>query len=266
LKVSIITAVLNSGKTVADCIASVQNQNSNQEHIIIDGQSSDGSIEIIKQHIGKSTVFLSEQDKGFYDAVNKGIQMASGDVIGILNADDVYAHDRVLKKVSECLSDESVESCYGDLVYVDSADNKQIQRYWQSGHYHRKRFFHGWMPPHPTFFVRREVYERYGPYRLDRGSASDYEFMLRVLLKHKISSRYIPEVLVKMRVGGQSNASIKNRLEAHRMDRKAWDVNSLKPYPWTLPMKPLRKIGQWIKPHFVNGSELGFESPELDSE
>jgi len=246
IKVSVITAVRNSAKTVGDCIKSVQRQTHSAEHVIIDGQSSDGSIEIINRCRKNDSVFLSELDKGFYDALNKGVKLATGDIIGILNADDVYAHDRVLEKVYECLSSDAIESCYGDLVYVDAEDTGRVRRHWHSGPYHKKRFFHGWMPPHPTFFVRRNVYEKYGDFNLELGTAADYELMLRFLVKHEITTRYIPEVLVKMRMGGQSNESLNKRLMANRMDRKAWEVNGLKPYPWTLLMKPISKIGQYF--------------------
>ena len=124
--------------------------------------------------------------------------------------------------------------------------NYRIVRYWKSGDYNPQKFYHGWMPPHPTFFVRRAIYEKYGLFNLELSSAADYELMLRFLLKHKITTTYIPEVLVKMRTGGMSNASLKNRFRANRMDRKAWEVNGLKPYPWTLWMKPLRKVGQFF--------------------
>jgi len=246
INISVITALRNCSRTIGDCIAGVQSQTHHAEHVIIDGQSSDGSIDIIDRCIARDSVFLSEPDRGFYDAINKGLKLATGDIVGILNADDVYAHDRVLEKVGECLSNDEVASCYGDLVYVDAIDTGQVRRFWHSGPYHKKRFFQGWMPPHPTFFVRRSVYEKYGGFNLELGTAADYELMLRFLVKHEITTHYIPEVLVKMRMGGQSNASLKKRLAANRMDRKAWEINGLKPYPWTLLMKPLSKIGQYF--------------------
>ena len=246
MKVSIITAVFNSRATIEDCIKSVRNQNYKPEHVIIDGQSTDGSIDIINQCRTSDSIFRSEPDRGFYDAINKGLKFASGDVIGILNADDVYAHDRVLETVTACFADEDVDSCYGDLVYVDPLNTACIRRYWRSNPYREGLFLRGWMPPHPTFFVRRNAYEKYGGFNLELGTAADYELMLRFLAKHEITTRYIPEVLVKMRMGGQSNATFKMRLMANRMDRKAWTVNGLKPHSWTLLMKPLSKIGQYF--------------------
>jgi glycosyltransferase involved in cell wall biosynthesis len=246
LKISIITAVRNGERAIGDCIKSFNQQTCPAEHVIIDGQSTDGSIEIINKLRTSDSIFLSEPDRGFYDALNKGIGMASGDVIGILNADDVYANDRVLEKVADCFAGGLVESCYGDLVYLDAIETGQVRRYWYSGPYHERRFYQGWMPPHPTFFVRRKVYEKHGGFNLELGTAADYELMLRFLVRYKITTYYIPEVLVKMRMGGQSNASLRKRLAANRMDRKAWAVNGLKPYPWTLLLKPLSKIGQFF--------------------
>jgi hypothetical protein len=136
---------------------------------------------------------------------------------------------------------------YGDLVYVDREDTERVVRYWKSGDYHPRRFYWGWMPPHPAFFVRRSVYSNYGLFDLEQGSAADYELMLRFLLKYGIRPAYLPEVLVKMRRGGMSNATLANRLRANRLDRRAWVVNELQPYPWTLWMKPARKLGQWVR-------------------
>ncbi len=189
---------------------------------------------------------VSETDLGIYDAMNKGVDRSEGDIIGILNADDFYASPDVLAKVAAVFQDSAIDACYGDLVYVDNTDVGKVVRYWRAGNFSLRKFYWGWMPPHPTFFVRRSVYERFGLFNLDLGSAADYEIMLRFLVTKGIKPAYIPEVLVNMRIGGISNVSWRNRLAANRMDRKAWVVNGLKPYPWTLWLKPLRKIGQWI--------------------
>ena len=243
--ISIITSTLNSAHTIRGCLNSVSDQQGNIEHIVIDGVSSDGTLEILCTFPYLSKV-ISEPDKGIYDAMNKGISLASGEVIGILNSDDFYANSSILKKVAAVFKDPGVDSCYGDLVYVDPSDTAHLIRYWKSGHYNVKNLYWGWMPPHPTFFVRRWVYEKYGMFNLDFGSAADYELMLRFLVKHKITTAYIPEVMVKMRAGGVSNMSLKNRIRANRMDRRAWEVNGLKPYPWTNFLKPLRKIKQYF--------------------
>jgi glycosyltransferase len=185
--------------------------------------------------------------------------MATGDVVGFLNADDFCANTSVLEKVSSVFESPAVKACYGDLVYVkddvryikeEDSENlilekSKIVRYWRAGPFNPHNFYWGWMPPHPTFFVRRVVYEKFGDFSLSLGSSADYELMLRFLLRKQIKCEYIPEIMVKMRIGGVSNASVKSRLKAHKMDRKAWKINDLKPYPWTLPLKPIRKLSQW---------------------
>ena len=244
--ISIITATFNASKTIECCLESVEAQSCNVEHIIIDGVSTDNTVHIVQEYTGHPVRLLSQPDLGIYDAMNKGITMATGDVVGILNADDFYSSGDVLAKVSEAFSDPKVDACYGDLKYVDAHNVDKIVRYWKSGNYDRKKFYSGWMPPHPTFFVRSSIYEKYGVFNLDLGTAADYELMLRLLLKHGINAVYIPDVLVHMRTGGKSNVSFSNRLKANRMDRKAWSINELKSRLWTIPLKPLRKIPQWF--------------------
>jgi glycosyltransferase involved in cell wall biosynthesis len=222
-------------------------------------------------HSSHFTRIISEPDKGIYDAMNKGIRLATGDIIGILNADDLYATPDVLAKVAALFDDPAIEACYGDLEYVKNSEKVPMKRgegdlypashgspltmhrshftvvrYWKSGVYNRNKFKWGWMPPHPTFFVRRSVYERHGTFNLQLGSAADYELMLRFLYVHGIRTAYLPEVLVLMRAGGASNESLAARIKANRMDRKAWEINGLKPYPWTLLLKPLRKLPQYF--------------------
>ena len=245
-RISIITATWNAGRTLGDCLQSVAHQGVEVEHLIIDGASTDDTLEVVEAHRDALARVISEPDEGIYDAMNKGIALARGEVVGILNADDFFASPEVLRRVMACFEDPSIEACYGDLRYVDFDDPRRTVRFWRSGDFHPERFYWGWMPPHPTFFVRRSVYERYGDFNMALGSAADYEIMLRFLLRHRIHAVYLPKVLVHMRTGGVSNASLGNRLRANRMDRKAWAVNGLKPYPWTLAMKPLRKLGQWV--------------------
>jgi glycosyltransferase len=259
--ISIVTGTYNAASTL-DCNLDCLNKQSFQpEHILVDGCSTDGTLDIIKGDPNPQRRFISEPDKGIYDAMNKGIRLATGEVIGILNADDFYAGPDVLAKVAKAFKDPEVDACYGDLVYINDvqgeganlsylssyhSQNFQILRYWKSGSFNPQKFYWGWMPPHPTFFVRRRVYEQYGLFNLDLGSAADYELMLRFLLRHRINVKYIPEVLVYMRVGGASNESVIARIKANRNDRKAWEVNGLKPFPWTLALKPIRKIPQWF--------------------
>lgn len=212
----------------------------------MDGGSTDGTLDIVRGVGSEIAKVVSEPDNGVYDALNKGIALTTGEVIGILHADDTYADHDVLSRVEMVFEDEGVDSCYGDLVYVDREDNSRIVRRWRSGPYDVRRFYWGWMPPHPTFFVRRKIYEKFGGFNLSFGTAADYELMLRFLVRHRISSVYIPAILVKMRTGGLSNISLMNRLRANRMDRKAWRENGLKPLPFINILKPLSKVGQYM--------------------
>lgn len=244
-EIAIVTAAFNASSTLADCFRSVSKQNKGVRHILIDGGSTDSTNKIINENIQQLTTVIREPDRGIYDALNKGILEIGAGIVGILHADDLFADEYVIETVLEAFKDTQVDAVYGDLEYVDRTDAGKVLRHWRAGELQPRKFYGGWMPPHPTFFVRRECYEKFGLYRLDLGTAADYELMLRFLLVHNIRVKYIPRVLVKMRTGGASNASFAARLRANRMDRKAWEVNGLKPYPWTLVAKPLRKLGQW---------------------
>lgn len=247
MKVSIITVAYNSESTIEDTIQSVINQSyADIEYIIVDGQSSDATDTIIKKYKEQISTYVSEPDRGIYDAMNKGVALATGDVIGILNSDDFYMNNDVISDVV-AMFDEQVDAVYADLIYVDTMDTNKVKRTWESGYYHSGAFRKGWMPPHPTFFVRKQVYEKYGSYTLELRSAADYEFMLRVIEKHKISIAYLPKTIVKMRIGGESNASFKNRLRANREDKKAWKMNGFKPGLFTFIRKPLSKLKQFVK-------------------
>ena len=246
MSITLITPVFNSADTLEDCMLSVARQSEPCQHILIDGGSTDLSLGVIKENANENVEWISEPDLGMYDAINKGIARANGDIVGVLNSDDFYPTNSVLRQVTEVFGDTNVDACYGDLIYVDRRDIKKISRNWKSGIYKKQRFYNGWMPPHPTFFIRKQHYEQYGGYRLDLGSAADYELMLRMLLKHDLNPAYIHEVLVHMRTEGMSNATLKNRIRANRMDREAWRTNSLTPRPWTLIAKPLGKVGQWL--------------------
>ena len=218
---------------------------------MIDGGSVDGALEKIHAARLDNAVVLSEPDQGLYDALNKGLELAQGDVIGFLHADDFLADNSVLADVAARFdsSGNRIDACYGDLVYVRHDNPACVVRYWKSNPYDPRRFYHGWMPPHPTFFARRRVYKQYGNFNLEMGTAADYELMLRFLLKYGLVCRYIPRILVKMRTGGVSNASLANRLRAHSHDHRAWRVNGLRPAPWTLYLKPLSKIVQYLRPY-----------------
>jgi len=247
LKISIITATYNSSATIVDAIRSVQQQTyQNIEHIIIDGLSADDTIEKITS-VDSQIKIVSEKDNGIYDAMNKGIAAATGDIIGILNSDDFYKDRFVLEKVARFFAVDRCDALYGDLLYVDANDLNKVKRKWISGVHQRKDFLKGWMPPHPTFFIRKECYQQYGVFNLQLGSAADYELMLRMMYKHRIKTAYLPEIMIYMRTGGVSNKNISNRLKANRGDRMAWKINGLQPEWYTLYLKPLRKVGQFFR-------------------
>jgi glycosyltransferase involved in cell wall biosynthesis len=243
--ISIITVTKNASSTILDCVASVQNQDHPAEHIVVDGASSDDTLLRIKQSGAKISRIVSEPDRGIYDAMNKGLALATGDIIGILNADDFYAHPHALSKVADAFEDPRTDACYGDLVYVNPSKTMKVVRVWRSRNYDKNLFYKGWAPPHPTFFVRRRIYEKYGAFDLGIGIAADYELMLRFLLRHGCKALYIPDILVVMRLGGVSNVSILNRLKSDRTCRMAWTVNRLKPKRWTLLLRPISKAWQY---------------------
>ncbi len=244
--VSIITVCYNSAGTIVTTLESVAAQSyPHLEHIIVDGLSGDQTLDIVKRfpHVKK---VISEKDQGIYDAMNKGVQAATGAIIGILNSDDFYTGPEVIREVVQQITATGSQALYADLVYVSSRNIERIVRTWKAGSYQERKFLFGWMPPHPTFFVRREVYAMYGSFRQEMKSAADYELMLRFLYKNNIPVTYLPKTIVKMRTGGQSNASLRNRWLANREDRYAWQVNGLRPYFFTLWLKPLRKVFQFL--------------------
>jgi len=247
MKISIITVSYNSASTIRDTIESVLNQTySDIEYILVDGASKDDTLSIIKSYGNKISKLISEKDNGIYDAMNKGISVATGDVIGILNSDDFYSHSNVIKNVVQ-IFEKDTDAVYADLVYVSGADKNKIVRTWKAGKYEIGSFQKGWMPPHPTFFVKKSVYEKLGMFTDQLKSAADYEIMLRFIHKHQIKLSYLPEIIVHMRTGGASNISLKNRLKANREDKKAWKMNGLKPSPLTFIKKPLSKLSQFFK-------------------
>lgn len=249
MKVSIVTVTYNSARTIKDTVLSIKHQTyKNIEHIIVDGCSTDNTLNLAV-HFGHNGPSLCEDDKGIFDAMNKGVKMATGEIVGILNSDDFYPDSGVIEKVVKAFNNGHCDAVYGDLVYVDSFQIKKVIRNWIAGEYTKKLFYKGWMPPHPTFFVRKEVYEKYGLFNLDFKSSSDYELLLRFILLKNIRVKYLPGVLVYMRAGGNSNKSIKNRIAAHLEDYRAWRVNGISPKWYTLALKPLRKLKQYLIPH-----------------
>lgn len=228
MKISIITAVYNNRETIAGALDSALAQTgADFELIVIDGGSTDGTLAMLNRYADRLAVLVSEPDKGIYDALNKGIHRAGGDVVGFLHSDDLFTNNLVLKRVAEMFADAQVEAVYGDLLYVRKNNPQEVVRYWRAGAYSRARLGWGWMPPHPTFYVRRSVYERLGLFDTNYRIAADYDCMLRFLGKGGVQVGYIPEVLVKMRVGGTSNRSLKHIMRKSLEDYRALKINKV---------------------------------------
>ncbi len=248
MKISIITVVFNNEATIRCAIDSVNSQQyADIEHIIIDGASTDATLALIKANPGRTGIIVSEKDKGIYDAMNKGIQMATGDVIGILNSDDLYYDDRVLADVmKEFGEDNELDILYGDLLYVKSSDTDRIVRNWVSRPYYQRFFENGNVPPHPALFLRRRVYDEAGLFELKFKLTSDYEFMLRIFKKYNFKSKYINRIMVKMRLGGATNKSIANIVKGNIEILKAWKKNELHPPFYLMLVRVVKRLIQFV--------------------
>jgi len=247
VRVSIITVCFNSADTLEDTIASVSRQRcADIEHIIVDGGSTDGTQDVVARYNGRIKKFISEPDEGIYDAMNKGIRMGEGDFVGFLNADDVYADDGVVSEVAATARAGEVDGVYGDLVYVRRDDTSKVVRYWKAGEYRPGAFRIGWVPPHPTFFCRRELFDRYGPFDAQYRLAGDFELMLRLIERHRIRVGYIRRPLVRMRVGGRAN-TVRGVLRGNHEILHAFAANGLRPSPGFFWRKPLAKVGQLVR-------------------
>ncbi len=249
MKISVITITYNSQHTIEDTIQSVLSQDySDVEYIIVDGLSKDGTMEVVNRYRHRLSKVISEKDRGLYDALNKGIGLATGDVIGMLHSDDIYADEHVLSRiVEEFRKDPQLQAVYGDLVFVSRTDTSKVIRTWKAGTYVPGAFLKGWMPPHPTFYVKRECFLQYGLFNTSLKLSADYELMLRMIHKHGIPIAYIPQTLVKMRMGGVSNVSFFVKLKANLEDKLAWKLNNIRPGRFTLLRKPLNKLTQYFR-------------------
>jgi glycosyltransferase involved in cell wall biosynthesis len=243
MKISIITTSYNSEKTISQTIESVMNQKRvDLEYIIIDGLSKDSTMDIVKKYRKNNSniIAISEKDNGIYDAMNKGIKISTGDIIGILNSDDRYSYNMVLHDVAEAFVNHEIDCCYGNILYIK--DNKPY-RYWKAGQ--PRTFKYGWMPPHPAFFVKKSVYEKYGLFRLDCGVNADYELMLRFMEFRKARTKWIDKTFVLMRAGGRSNNGFQSRIDALDDNKIAWRKNGINPALYTIALKRIRKINQF---------------------
>lgn len=245
MKVSIITPVFNDirlGRAL-DSILSQQHDHE-VETVVVDAASTDGTQAVLAEYRSRITTLVSEPDDGIYDGMNKGIGIATGEVVGILNADDRYLDPFVIRDVVNAFAHEDTDACYGDIVYTD--ESGRVVRYWKTGNYKRRKWYLGWMPPHPTFFVRKRVYERYGALDLRYPIAADYELMLRLIFKAGISVRYLNRAVVNMAPGGTSNASLRNIVKANLEVARAWQDNGLRGGYLVPVLKPARKIVQML--------------------
>jgi glycosyltransferase involved in cell wall biosynthesis len=245
LKISLITVAFNAESTISRCIQSVISQTfKNVEYIIVDGGSTDKTIQIIEQYKDHINIFLSEPDDGIYDAMNKGIKLANGHIIGMLNADDFFTDTNTLSAVADAFAQQNTSIIYGDLDYINAKG--KVIREWRSGNYFPGMYNWGWMPPHPTFYCKRELFFTLGLYSLEYGTAADYELMVRFMHKNQLNAFYLERVMVKMNIGGESNKSLGNRVKGLLFDFKAMRNNGISLPLIALFLKPLRKIVQYF--------------------
>jgi len=247
MKVSIITVCLNCAETIEDTIKSVLGQGyENTEYIFIDGGSTDGTLEIITKYKDRLSRVISESDNGIYDAMNKGIKLVTGDIVGFLNSGDFYADNTVITKMVEFMQTNNLDAAYADLVYVDREDTDKIVRFWKAGKYKKGAFGRAWVPPHPTFFCCKDIFDRYGYFAEGFQVAADFELMLRFIEKNQVKIDYLPKVIVKMRTGGKSN-TLAGIIRGNREIIKAFQINGLR-----LPLsyficKPMTKTSQFFQ-------------------
>lgn len=262
MKITIITVCLNSERYIQECIDSVRNQTYKDiEYIVVDGKSTDHTLRIIEDNLDIIDNYISESDRGMYDAINKGISMATGDVIGILNSDDEFASSDALKHIVRCFEKNNTDSVYGDLVYIDSNNDDSIVRYWKGRSFKRYRFNYGWMPAHPTFYIKTSLIKKHGAYKNHFYTAADYEFMARYLYKFHCTATYLDQVIVKMRRGGLSNGNLKRRLRANRRDYLAMRRNKI-PFSFFVSiLKPAIKLHQY-RTSFIAQARAGLKKSD----
>ena len=248
MKVSIITATYNSATTIAACMDSVLNQSyTDIEYIIMDGGSEDDTVKIITEaaKLNPNVIFKSEPDKGIYDALNKGIARATGTIIGFVHSDDFLADTDVISSIVETFKTEHADGVYGNLHYVAFDNTDKIIRNWISKPYKKKLLKKGWMPAHPSLFLKKEIYDTYGLFNMNYKIAADYDFILRVFQQKNLKFSYLEKTIIKMRVGGASNKSLKNIVQKTKEDFKAIKHNKIGGFG-TVLLKNITKIKQFI--------------------
>jgi glycosyltransferase involved in cell wall biosynthesis len=247
MKVSIITVCFNSAETIEDTIKSVLTQDySDVEYIIVDGGSKDSTLDIINNYLNDIYKVISEPDNGIYDAMNKGFRASNGNLIAALNSDDVYAEKSIVSRMVEFIESKDLDAAYGDLIYVDCLDTQHVKRFWQPGPYTNGAFRYGWVIPHPTFFCRKEIFEKHGYFNDKMQIAADFELMLRFIEKHQIKVGYLPKVIVKMRTGGKANV-LRGMIQGNKEIIKSFRLNDLRLSPWFFIRKPITKISQFFR-------------------
>ncbi|MFO8052420.1 MAG: glycosyltransferase family 2 protein [Candidatus Omnitrophota bacterium] len=248
MKVSIITATKNQGHFLESNLQSIKEQNySNIEHIIVDSCSDDQTKEIVGKNREKINKYICEEDQGIYEGINKGIKAASGDIIAVLNVDDIYVDEQVISDVVRSFKENDTDSVYGDLVYVDKENIDKVTRYWRAGLGDRAKISVGWMPPHPALFIKKEIYQEYGCYNTDFKISADYEIILRFLYMHRITMSYMHRLCVKMRIGGVSNRSLFSMLKKSYEDYKACKIYGIKKPRRVVAWKNFQKLPQFLK-------------------
>ena len=251
MKISIITATYNSASTLRDTLDSILGQTyRNIESIIVDGGSKDGTLDIIREYeprFGGRMLWSSEPDKGIYDAMNKGILMASGDVVGILNSDDFYYDESVVEDIANAFNESDIDCVYGNLVFVDVKDKNHVIRLWQGSQYKPGAFMKGWHPAHPTFYVRRNCFSKFGSFNLNYAVSADFELMLRFIEKGQIPNAYLDRNFIKMRWGGESTGTLRNIIRGNRNILRAFHDNGLKPAHFFLVRRLAPKVWNMMK-------------------
>jgi len=246
VKISIITATYNSAVTIGDTLQSLNSQSyDNIEYIIIDGASKDNTVDVIKQLCPRVTLIISEPDKGIYDALNKGIAAATGDIVGYLHSDDLFAYPDAVKDIVAGFEESKCDALYADLEYVSKDNTDNVIRLWKSGVYAKNKLKNGWMPPHPTFYMKRELYKKFGLFDLNFKIAADYDSLLRYLWCNNVTMSYLPKVVMKMRVGGASNRDLKNIIQKTMEDIQALKNSGIF-WPRALLIKNISKLPQFF--------------------
>lgn len=251
MTISIITATYNSAATIRNTIDSILNQTFKDiDYVVVDGGSKDGTIDIIKEYESRfegRLRWISEKDNGIYDAMNKGLKMATGDIIGILNSDDIYEDSTVLADIIKAFTDSKADAVFGNLLFVKENDTNAIVRTWQGSDYEEGSFLKGWHPAHPTFYVKNDIYRKYGYFDVSFEVSADFELMLRFIEKERIKTHYLNRNIVRMRMGGESTGSLSKIIKGNKNVLRAFKKNNLKPLPFYLVRRILPKIINILK-------------------